>query len=59
MFEDALLVWRCKRGSKEAMRGIYEKYRNGLLTLARSILNDREAAEDILHDVFVSFARSL
>jgi len=59
MWEDRRLVWRAQRGSKEAMRRIYEKYKDDLLTSATALLTDRAAAEDVVHDVFVSFARSL
>ena len=58
MIEDELLKWRFKSGSKEALQRIYEKYLNYLLTLAMALLNDTGAAEDIVHDVFVSFAKS-
>jgi DNA-directed RNA polymerase specialized sigma24 family protein len=37
---------------------IYEKYKDYLLTLAGGLLNDRQAAEDVVHDVFVGFAGS-
>ena len=59
MLEDKLLVFRCKRGSKDAMCRIYEKYKNYLLTLAKALLNEKTAAEDVVHDVFVSFAQSI
>ena len=36
---------------------IYEKYRDDLLRLAVSLSNDTAAAEDIVHDVFMSFIR--
>jgi RNA polymerase sigma-70 factor (ECF subfamily) len=58
MIEDELLKWRFKRGSKDALQRIYEKYLNRLLTLAMALLNDAGAAEDVVHDVFVSFAES-
>ncbi len=58
MIEDELLKWRFKLGSKDALRRIYEKYLNNLLTLAMALLNDNSAAEDVVHDVFVSFAMS-
>jgi RNA polymerase sigma-70 factor (ECF subfamily) len=58
MVEDELLKWRFKRGSRDALRRIYEKYLNSLLTLAMALLNDAGAAEDVVHDVFVSFAAS-
>jgi len=57
--EDRLLVLRCKRGSAGAMARIYEKYRKDLLILAIALLNDKAAAEDIVHDVFVGFVESL
>jgi RNA polymerase sigma factor (sigma-70 family) len=57
MIEDELLKWKFKCGSKEALRCIYEKYLNNLLTLAMVLLNDANAAEDVVHDVFVSFAK--
>jgi len=58
MIEDELLKWRFKCGSREALSRIYEKYLNNLLTLAMALLNDAGAAEDVVHDVFVSFAKS-
>jgi len=57
--EDRLLIWRCKRGGAEAMTQIYRKYRKDLLILAVALLNDKAAAEDIVHDVFVGFAEGL
>jgi len=57
--EDKLLVLRCKRGSTEALGRIYEKYKNDLLVLAIALLNDVSAAEDVVHDVFLSFVRTI
>jgi len=58
MFEDELLKWKFKRGSSEALSRIYEKYVHSLLSLAMGLLNDPHDAEDVVQDVFVSFARS-
>ena len=58
MIEDEVLKWKFKRGSTDALRRIYEKYLNRLLTVAMALLNDAGAAEDVVHDVFVSFAES-
>jgi RNA polymerase sigma-70 factor (ECF subfamily) len=58
MIEDEVLKWRFKHGSRDALRRIYEKYRDYLLTLAIALLNDVNAAEDVLHDVFVAFVVS-
>jgi len=57
--EDRLLVIRCKRGSKEALRRIYEKYRKDMLILAIALLHNTSLAEDVVHDVFVSFVQAL
>ena len=56
MLEDERLIWELKHGDKEALRQIYMKYKDNLLTIATSLLHDSFAAEDVLHDVFVSFA---
>lgn len=58
MIEDELLKWKFKSGSKDALRRIYEKYRDFLLTLAMALINDTGLAEDVVHDVFVAFAQS-
>ncbi len=58
MIEDKLLIWKFKRGSNTALCRIYEKYKDNLLRLALALLNDSTAAEDVVHDCFLSFARS-
>jgi len=58
MIEDELLKIGFKAGRSDALRRIYEKYRDSLLTLAMALVNDASAAEDVVHDVFVSFAQS-
>lgn len=57
MIEDEVLKWRFKRGSREALSRIYEKYVHLLLSIAMGLLNDPHEAEDVVQDVFVSFAR--
>ncbi len=57
--EDELLVLRCKRGSKDALGRIYEKYKSDSLVLAMALLNDASSAEDVVHDVFLSFAQAI
>lgn len=58
MIEDELLKLKFKCGSSDALSRIYEKYADFLLTLAMALLNDENLAEDVLHDFFVSFAKS-
>jgi RNA polymerase sigma-70 factor (ECF subfamily) len=56
MVDDKRLIWRVRRGDKQALRQIYEKYKDELFTIAYLLLNDKSAAEEILHNVFVAFA---
>lgn len=58
MLEDELLKLRFKAGSLDALQRIYQRYRDYLLTLAMALVNDGATAEDVVHDVFVSFAPS-
>ncbi len=58
MIDEKILVWKFNRGSKDALRRLYEKYKDDLLGLAVTLLRDRAEAEDVVHDVFVSLART-
>lgn len=59
MFEDKILLWKFKCGSKDAFRLIYDKYAADLLNLAANLLADRSQAEDVVQDVFISFVESI
>jgi RNA polymerase sigma factor (sigma-70 family) len=59
MFEDKILLWKFKYGSREAFRLIYDKYAGDLLNLAANILADKSQAEDVVQDVFISFVESI
>ncbi len=59
MLEDKLLIWKFNRGDRDVLLGIYEKYKNDLVSLAAALLIDAGLAEDVVHDVFVTFIRSL
>jgi RNA polymerase sigma-70 factor (ECF subfamily) len=56
MLDDRRLIDRLKQGDREALRLVYTTHKDALLTLAFSMVHDMNAAEDILHDVFVGFA---
>jgi RNA polymerase sigma factor (sigma-70 family) len=56
MSEDGRLLKHLRRGDRDALRRIYEKYVDDLLAVAASLLSDVHAAEDCVHDVFVDFA---
>ena len=53
---DNLRMTNRKQGSRDALRGIYEKHRDSLLILAIALSHDVNIAEDAVHDVFVAFA---
>jgi len=58
MLEDKLLAWRFKKGSRAALRRIYEKYYDYLLTIATAIMLDVNEAEDVVHDSFLKLSAS-
>lgn len=59
MIEDKLLVSRLRRGDADAMCRVYRKYKDYLFTIAKALLGGQDEAEDVVHDVFVSFARTV
>ena len=58
ILEDKRAVLEFNRGNRDVLHGIYEKYKKDLMTLAVALLHDKNAAEDVVHDVFVSFISS-
>jgi RNA polymerase sigma factor (sigma-70 family) len=58
MLEDKRIIFEFNNGNREVLRQIYEKYKRDLMTLATALLYDREAAEDVVQDVFASFIES-
>jgi RNA polymerase sigma-70 factor (ECF subfamily) len=58
MLEDKMLLWKMKHGSSDALCRIYDRYKRDMLSLANALLHDLNAAEDIVHDVFISFIQS-
>lgn len=55
MLEDKLLIWKLRGGNRDALRMIYEKYRDYLLRIAAGLLKEKSKAEDVVHDVFAAF----
>jgi len=58
MLEDSRLLELVNNGDKDGLNQIYAKYKNELLTIARSLLPDIHTAEDCLHNVIVKFVSS-
>lgn len=59
MRHDRKLVEQIRNGDHDALRICYVQYKDLLLTLAYALLHDRSLAEDVVHDVFVSFCRNI
>ncbi|MHC4080803.1 MAG: RNA polymerase sigma factor [Planctomycetota bacterium] len=57
MPEDRHLVRQLQSGDMAALRRIYMKYKDDLMTVAVCLVLDITASEDVLHDVFVTLAR--
>lgn len=55
MLEDRYLILRFNRGDRSVLHRIYDKYKDDLVTLAAALLLDVSLAEDVVHDVFISF----
>lgn len=58
MLEDRWLILRFNRGDRGALHRLYDKYKDDLVTLAAALLRDVGTAEDVVHDVFLSFLDS-
>jgi RNA polymerase sigma-70 factor (ECF subfamily) len=58
MLEDKILTWKLNRGHKKVLRDIYEKYKHELVTLSAALLNNKDAAEDVVHDVFLKLIKA-
>ena len=56
ILKDRRLVHRLSRADPDALRQIYNRYKNDLFTVAMALLADPDAVEDCVHDVFVHFA---
>ncbi len=58
MLKDKVLIWQFNHGRGEVLHDIYDRYKSDLLTLATALLSDLTAAEDVVHDVFISLLKS-
>jgi len=53
-FDYEAQIAACARGDRQALRRLYDQESPRLLGVALRIVRDRQAAEDVLHDAFVS-----
>jgi RNA polymerase sigma-70 factor (ECF subfamily) len=59
MNREKKLIIQLKNGDKDALRYLYVEHKDFLLTLANALLHDIALAEDVVHDVFVTFVRNI
>jgi len=57
--DDDALARAARDGSQEAMAELYRRYAGRLLAYALRLCGDRDAAEDVVQDVFIHFFRRL
>lgn len=53
--EERELAECCKKGDVAAYKELYERYAGRMLTICLRYINDRDIAEDLLHDGFLKF----
>lgn len=53
--EEQELAECCKQGDVAAYKELYERYAGRMLTICLRYINDRDMAEDLLHDGFLKF----
>lgn len=54
---DKQLLRLLRQGQGEALQEVYARYKDPMLALALTLSPDKSAAEDMVHDVFVGFAK--
>jgi len=54
---DRQVLGQLQRGQGDVLRDVYQAHKDCLLALAIALIRDYATAEDVVHDVFVNFAR--
>ena len=54
---DTELAARLVEGDSQALAEVYRRHGSRVIAVANAVLRDREAAEDVCHDVFVRLSR--
>jgi len=55
---DRDLIGRVRKGDAKAVAEVYHLHQQGIRSFARRMLGDFEAAEDVVHDVFVALPKA-
>ena len=59
MLEDNFSIWKLKCGNEKALHHLYQKHKDNLFTIADLLVNDKITAENILLNIFLSFAGNI
>jgi RNA polymerase sigma-70 factor (ECF subfamily) len=51
--EDAILIRKLKKGSRDSYEQIYQKYYDQLIRIAQKYVKSNSLAEDAVHDIFI------
>lgn len=51
--EESNIIALCKEGDHRAFQQLYQRYRKLIMKIAYSMVRNLEAAQDVMHDVFV------
>ena len=57
--DEAELIQRCRNGDQDALKEIFERYREKVYRIAYGVVRQREDALDIVQEVFIKLFRSL
>jgi RNA polymerase sigma-70 factor, ECF subfamily len=57
--DEADLILRCQQGDQEALKEIYDRYRERVYRVAYGVVRQREDALEIVQDVFVKLFRTI
>ncbi len=57
--EEVELIEGCLANNRRSQKALYNRYKNGMYTVAYRIVNDRDDAHDVLQNAFVQVFRDL
>jgi len=58
-YDEANLISRCQKGDQEALKEIFDQYREKVYRIAFGVVRHREDARDIVQEVFIKVFRSI
>ena len=58
-YEEEALISRCQQGDQEALKEIFERYREKVYRVAYGVVRRREDALDVVQEVFIKLFRTI